>query len=242
MRRQTWWSGWLLVLACCLAGTPLAAQAPAASPPASAADELIETARAEARKFKNVQPPAAWESSEARQRLQALWGYGREHRGTADGARATVESLRLLQALGRNAEMSEKVELLGIEEPVWKDVAWVLLQEALASGSFDRFVAKTTWVAENTRDATLRAQLWFTLGRVYREQGRRNEAEAAFEKAAAAPEPELAAAARGAIHELWNLNEGQPAPAFTARALQGGEVSLAKLRGKVVIVDFWGTR
>ena len=34
---------------------------------------------------------------------------------------------------------------------------------------------------------------------------------------------------------------GQPAPNFSLESLDGGQISLASLRGKVVLVDFWAT-
>jgi peroxiredoxin len=37
------------------------------------------------------------------------------------------------------------------------------------------------------------------------------------------------------------VGEGHPAPDFTLRALDDGEVSLAALRGRVVLVNFWAT-
>jgi len=37
------------------------------------------------------------------------------------------------------------------------------------------------------------------------------------------------------------ITDAQPAPEFTLKNLQGEEVSLASLRGKTVIVDFWAT-
>lgn len=36
-------------------------------------------------------------------------------------------------------------------------------------------------------------------------------------------------------------DEGKPAPAFTLKTLDGRAVSLADYRGKVVLLDFWGT-
>jgi len=36
-------------------------------------------------------------------------------------------------------------------------------------------------------------------------------------------------------------DEGKPAPAFTLKTLEGRAVSLADYRGKVVLLDFWGT-
>ena len=35
--------------------------------------------------------------------------------------------------------------------------------------------------------------------------------------------------------------EGEPAPDFTLSRVNGGEVTLSELRGKVVILDFWAT-
>lgn len=37
------------------------------------------------------------------------------------------------------------------------------------------------------------------------------------------------------------VHGGRPAPAFTLQKFGGGEVSLAGLRGKVVMLDFWAT-
>jgi tetratricopeptide (TPR) repeat protein len=248
MRRQRYMGAirWLIVLSCGVAGTALAAGAMA--PPEASGKEkgqveaLIQAANAEERQFKNAQPQPAWETSAARKQIQALWEYGREHRMKPAGEQATLEALRSLQNLGRHAELREKVEAIGPQEAVWSDVMWVLLQEAVASGDFEPFVAKATWVINNTEDASLRARLWFTIGRVHREGGRPIEAEAAFRKAAeTSPDPELTAASNGAIYEMWSLNPGQAAPPFTTGLLTGDPLSLEKLRGKVVLIDFWGS-
>lgn len=45
------------------------------------------------------------------------------------------------------------------------------------------------------------------------------------------------------IEDIQNPAElvGRPAPEFTAQLLGGGEMSLAELKGKVVVLDFWAT-
>lgn len=40
---------------------------------------------------------------------------------------------------------------------------------------------------------------------------------------------------------MRHLAGGQPAAAFTLETWEGGKVSLAALRGKVVMIDFWAT-
>jgi len=47
--------------------------------------------------------------------------------------------------------------------------------------------------------------------------------------------------AREYVRELENLGIGKPAPDFSGTALRGKQVSLADLKGKVVLVDFWAT-
>ena len=39
----------------------------------------------------------------------------------------------------------------------------------------------------------------------------------------------------------YGLKEGAPAPGFTLRSVAGGEGDLGKLRGRVVLVNFWAT-
>jgi len=232
-----------------LAGPLLAAQEPAVSTVADTAaqevsrvQELITAARNEVRLFRQAQPTVAWESSPAKAKVQALWDYGREHAMSAAGGKATSETLQILHQAGRDAEVTAKVDTLGAQEPAWGEVLWVLLQTAESSGDWSAFIAKTQWVIANTGDATLRAKLWFTLGRVYRETGRREEAEAAFAKAAeTSPSQGLADSSKGAIYEMHNLNQGQDAPLFTVQALSGDALSLEKLRGQVVVLDFWGS-
>jgi tetratricopeptide (TPR) repeat protein len=234
---------WLIALACWIAGTALAAGMAPPEPSGGKADvqSLIDAAKAEGRQFKSSQPQPAWEASAARKQIEALWAYSRERPTTPEGSRATLAALQILSDLGRHAEAREKIDTLGIQEPVWADVMWILLQRAEQSGSFDDFVAKAKWVIANTQDADLATKLWFTLGRYYRQNGQLIEAEAAYQKAAGSPDPKLVELSQGAIYEMWSLNPGQAAPVFTAPLLSGETLSLEKLRGKVVVLDFWGS-
>jgi thiol-disulfide isomerase/thioredoxin len=53
----------------------------------------------------------------------------------------------------------------------------------------------------------------------------------------------LALAAAAALGEppVPHLARGEPAPDFRVERLQGGQLQLSALRGKVVVLDFWAT-
>jgi len=51
----------------------------------------------------------------------------------------------------------------------------------------------------------------------------------------------LAWAVFGSERPAPPVGEGHPAPAFTLRTLDDGEISLRALRGRVVLVNFWAT-
>jgi peroxiredoxin len=72
--------------------------------------------------------------------------------------------------------------------------------------------------------------------------GERDKARPACERVIAMNAAEHAVKrAKGMLYEMDNLNIGQPAPAFEAADIDGNPISLAGLRGKAVLIDFWAT-
>ena len=57
----------------------------------------------------------------------------------------------------------------------------------------------------------------------------------------ASPDSVYATNAKAYIFEIEHLQIGMPAPDFKAKTLDGKEVSLASLRGKVVLLNFWAS-
>jgi hypothetical protein len=57
----------------------------------------------------------------------------------------------------------------------------------------------------------------------------------------AAPASTYAEESKGIIYEIDYLSPGKMAPAISATARGGRTVSLAALRGKPVVLVFWGT-
>lgn len=186
---------------------------------------------------------AAAEDPIVRERLADLWRYGRENRTTPAGVLATAETLHFLVHLDRFGEVAEKADSLGPGEPAWERVVEVLLEAATLSKDFAYLTRKAESLLSTEKEPALRAQLWYALGRSHVRGGRPDEAASAFEQSGqAAPGSKYAELAAGDLHELRNLAPGKPAPAFRAPALGGGgDVSLASLKGKVILLDFWAS-
>jgi peroxiredoxin len=53
--------------------------------------------------------------------------------------------------------------------------------------------------------------------------------------------PNFIERATGHLHEMESLNVGQTAPTFEAATVRGDTVNLSKLRGNVVLLEFWAT-
>jgi peroxiredoxin len=81
-----------------------------------------------------------------------------------------------------------------------------------------------------------------TEGLVQLDAGKPPAARAAFEEITRlGADADAVKLARGYLFEIEHLQIGMPAPDFTARTIDGKEISLKSLRGKVVLLDFWAT-
>ncbi|MDO8632083.1 MAG: TlpA disulfide reductase family protein, partial [Phycisphaerales bacterium] len=79
-------------------------------------------------------------------------------------------------------------------------------------------------------------------GLVQLDAGKLAPAKAAFENIIKINgESDQARLAKGYVFEIEHLQVGMPAPDFTAHTIDGKEVPLQSLRGKVVLLDFWAT-
>jgi hypothetical protein len=68
------------------------------------------------------------------------------------------------------------------------------------------------------------------------------DAKASFDRVIqSAPDSDIAIEAKGLLYELEHLQPGMLAPLFTAESVDGKPVSLASLRGKTVLLNFWAS-
>lgn len=91
-------------------------------------------------------------------------------------------------------------------------------------------------------DPKSRSELLMTLGEGDVHRGRDEQARARFlQVLELEADPFYVQAARGELHEMDSLGVGQSAPAFEGETIDGRTVSMAELRGKVVVLEFWST-
>lgn len=151
------------------------------------------------------------------------------------------------------------------DEPLMEDAAVSAMELYFRSGTPDAWLQALERMAVATKRERTRQAALFAAGRIYVMIERPAAAKAAFTRLLGGPatpstpgdsavadgSPSAARAhpddsdyvtqARGELFDLENLQVGMVAPAFTATTVDGHEVSLASLRGKVVLLKFWAS-
>jgi peroxiredoxin len=100
----------------------------------------------------------------------------------------------------------------------------------------------TESLLNHMQTAEQRSEALFSLVRNWMWSGESAQARVACEKIIAwNASPHYVEQCKYCLHELDNLNLGQMAPVFKAQTIDGRHVDLARMRGKVVLLDFWAT-
>ena len=97
-------------------------------------------------------------------------------------------------------------------------------------------------LSDATKTQQVKAGAEFATGLIHLNLKQLKDAKKAFETARKlSPDSVYATNAKAYIYEIEHLQIGMPAPEFKAKTLDGKEVSLASLRGKVVLLNFWAS-
>lgn len=217
----------------------------AAQQPDPALKELQEMARragAEGNKFREAggRPGAA--DDPAKKWAAALWEFRERHPGTEAAGRAGYLAIAWLMFAHDFDGAIAKVEKLQPNDAAWERVVRYFATAAANTGQAAYFVKKITSLLPDTRDKRVRARLRIELGRAHLDLNRPEEARAAFRAVIdELPDSDMARIAAANLDEISRLDVGKAAPAFEARTLDGALVSPRELRGKVVLLNFWGT-
>jgi len=172
----------------------------------------------------------------------ALWQYREAHPGTPATVIATTEALRLLNRADRLNELQAKADTLKPDDPAWKQILYVLMSAASKNKDYSYLISKAEALAQSAVDPEIKAQARFFIGDAYWKTKDTERARKTFQAVVAEyPHSRYGEEAEGNVWEIDFLNPGQPAPAFERTTLAGDPISLAGLKGKVVVLKFWGT-
>ncbi|MEO6238031.1 MAG: hypothetical protein ABIQ52_13605 [Vicinamibacterales bacterium] len=155
---------------------------------------------------------------------------------------ATVADVRQLVSTSAWTELDHKLAALSPDDPAWEKLPAVMYQGGITRNNLPWVVDRLSRVAVLTTNPSIKASALIAVGRAYRRQGDGGAATRSLESAkAAAPGTRYAEEAEGLVYEIQHLSVGLPAPPISAKARNGRTISLAALRGKAVVLVFWGT-
>lgn len=215
---------------------------PAANP-AAEVREMIERARKDIDSYKNGGGAAGTPDHPAVKWDAELWNYRDRAPNAEARTMATVEAIRFLLRAELWDRAHMRVESLDASDPAWERVPSVLYyDDGSARKDYSYTIEKLSEIASKTKSASIKSSSMLALGRVHRRQGDKEMALRSLEMARdTAPGTPPATEAAGLIYEIKYLSIGLPAPAISAKARNGGVVDLAELRGKPVVLLFWGS-
>ena len=203
---------------------------------------MISQAKTEAEKFSKSGGKPSDTSNPNLKWSATLWQYRETHPGTPATVIATIEALRLLNRADRLSELQKKADTLKPDDAAWKQVFYVLMSAASKSKDYSYLISKAEALAQSAVDPEIKAQARFNIGDAYWKTKDTDRARRAFQTVVAEyPQTRWAQEAEGNLWEIEFLNPGQPAPGFDRTTLNGDPISLARFKGKVVVLKFWGT-
>src|SRR3954466_4647274 len=161
---------------------------------------------------------------------------------SAQAPNTTVDAVRALVTAQRWDEMDARIQQVEADDPAWPRLASLVYQAGIERNNLPWVVERLAHVGATTPNTSIKAATLIIVARAYRRLDNRDAATRALESAkAAAPGTPYAEEATGLIYEVEHLSVVMPAPAFVAKARKGSTVNLAQLRGKPVVLVFWGT-
>jgi hypothetical protein len=216
-----------------------------AVPPSPAVDEVRQTLT-EARKavgaYKAAGGAAGVADHPAIKWDAVLWAYREKYPRTPASALATAEAVRLLDLGELWTRARDRVDSVALDDPAWERLPTIIYEEGIARQELAQTIERLSRVAQSTAVASNKAATLIVIGRAHRRLGQKDEAVRSFAAAkAAAPDTHYAEDADDLIYEITHLSVGLPAPPVAGKARHGRGIDIAKLRGKAVVLVFWGT-
>ena len=172
----------------------------------------------------------------------ALWAYRARYPRSEAAALASAEAVRLLVRAELWDRAHARIASLDFDDPAWERMAAPIYEEGIARQDLPYTIDTLSRAAASTPNPASRSSILVVLGRAYRRVGDNAAATRSLEAAtSAAPGTPYAEEADGLLYEIKYLSVGLPAPPVSGKARNGRTIDLAALRGRPVVLVFWGT-
>ncbi|MGH9859567.1 MAG: hypothetical protein ACRD5F_06035, partial [Candidatus Acidiferrales bacterium] len=203
---------------------------------------LIEQSRKEIRAFRDGGGKPDDPGHPALRWSETFWECHKAFAGTAASADAAAEAVHILIHAAQGARAMELADAVPPDDPAWEKLLNFVAEAANETRDYRGCVQRIERLLPSWQNAELRARAQLVLAEAYGKLEERERAAALYEtvqrEAAGTPQAERASAA---LRQLRELNPGQPAPAFQAKARNGSVISLAGFRDRAVVLIFWST-
>ncbi|MBI1826704.1 MAG: redoxin domain-containing protein [Planctomycetes bacterium] len=167
--------------------------------------------------------------------------------GSSDGAFISIwtfnYSWQLDLDLANLFARFERVTRNDINDASVGDVLTAIPDTYKRSGTPQGWLTLIAKIADGATRESTRLDAMHILGQLQLKEGMTREARVTFERLgkAAAPGTDFARFAKNYLFEIDHLQIGMTAPDFAAKTLDGREIKLSSLRGKIVLLNFWAT-
>jgi len=225
-----------------LAGSAALLAQAAETPTVAEVRETLAAARKAVEAYKRAGGAAAASDHPAIKWDAALWAYRQPDPRSEVAALASAEAVRLLVRAELWDRAHARVASLDADDPAWERVAATIYEEGIARKDLPWSIERLSGAAAATTSPSIKSAVQLVLGRAYRRHGDSAAATRSLEAAKeSSPGTPYAEEAEGLLYEIKHLSIGLPAPPLAGTARKGRRIDLAALRGKPVVLVFWGT-
>ena len=204
--------------------------------------KTLDAARKEIESYKKAGRPAGVADHPALKWDTALWAYRVRYPRSEAAALASAEAVRLLGRAELWDRAHARIASVDFDDPAWQRLATPIYEEGIARQDLPYTIDTLSRAAAATTNPAIRSPILVVLGRAYRRFGDNAAATRSLEAAkSAAPGTPYAEEADGLLYEIKYLSIGLPAPPISGETRNGRAIDLAALRGRPVVLVFWGT-
>ncbi len=173
-----------------------------------------------------------------------FYNYYKENPGSETGKQAFQSAFLMWGNSGAAPEVDEAVSELVPDSELWRYVVNSMGNAFMKSKYMtpEEFVDYQLRLTQRVTNKEGLSSLYLSLARYYDVVGKKDELKEAARKLVELDAGEFYVdQGLGFLYSLEALNVGQAAPEFTAKALDGSEISLNDYDDRIVVLQFWGT-